>query len=209
MCRAAAVKESEANLNSRAATRYHGRMEIILASASPRRRMLLQAVGLAVEVCPQHVDESALNAEPVEIQVQRLSKLKAATCSENTRPVIAADTLVALNGDALGQPRDLTEAKAMLKRLSGQTHQVYTGICVRRDGQMHEALICTHVTFRDVSEAEIDIYLQHNEVMDKAGAYAVQGGAASFIENVDGPLDNVIGLPVQQTLELLHRLETA
>jgi len=171
--------------------------------------MLLMAAGLAVEVCPQHVDESAMGDETVEAQVQRLGKLKAMTCAENIRPVIAADTLVALNGDALGQPRSMEEAKNMLECLSGQTHQVYTGICVRRGVQICEASVCTHVEFRKINRDEIDTYLQHNEVMDKAGAYAVQGGAASFIESTDGPLDNVIGLPVRQTLQLLQQLEAA
>jgi len=208
MCTASAVKKRKA-LNRRAVTRYHHRMEIVLASASPRRRMLLQAAGLAVEVRPQHVDESASTNEPVEARVRRLSRAKAMACREARLPVIAADTLVALRGETFGQPRDAADAARMIQRLAGHTHQVYTGVCVRRGKELCETAVCTEVTFRSVDTHEIDTYLQHNEVMDKAGAYAIQGGAASFIEAVHGPLDNVIGLPVRHTLALLQTLGTA
>ncbi len=184
-------------------------MEIVLASASPRRRMLLQAAGLAVEVRPQHVDESASANEPVEARVRRLSRAKAMACREVRLPVIAADTLVALRGEAFGQPRDAADAARMIQSLAGHTHQVYTGVCVRMGKELRETAVCTEVTFRSVDTHEIDTYLQHNEVMDKAGAYAIQGGAASFIEAVHGPLDNVIGLPVRHTLALLQTLGTA
>lgn len=184
-------------------------MEIVLASASTRRRMLLQAAGLAVKVRPQQVDESAMAGEPVETQVQQLSRLKAESCHESSLPVIAADTLVAIRDEALGQPHNANDAKRMLTKLAGQTHQVFTGVCVRRGGHLRKTTVCTQVTFRSVSDSEIDTYLQHNDVMDKAGAYAIQGGAASFIETVKGPLDNVIGLPVKHTLDLLHMLEIA
>jgi len=205
MCAVSAVKERK-GLNRRTVKRYHPRMEVILASASPRRRMLLQAAGLAVEVRPQHLDESAPVDEPVKARVQRLSRAKAMACREERLPVVAADTLVALGGEVLGHPRDNRDAARMIRRLAGHTHQVYTGVCVRRGRGLGEATVCTEVTFRPVDEDEIDIYLQHNEVMDKAGAYAIQGGAASFIEAVRGPLDNVIGLPVRHTLALLQSL---
>lgn len=181
-------------------------MEIILASRSPRRLQLLQAAGLAVEVRPSHVDESPLPEETVEAMVQRLSRSKALACTESSVPVIAADTLVALDHEALGQPADLAAAKAMLQRLSGRRHEVLSGVCVRLGDRLEQALVRTTVRFRNLSEPEIDTYLIHNEVLDKAGAYAVQGGAAGFIEAIDGPLDNVIGLPVQATLQLLQRI---
>ena len=208
MCLAGAVKKCKA-LNRGAVKRYHRRMEIVLASASPRRRMLLQAAGLSVDVCPQQVDESAAVDEPVTARVRRLSRAKALSCREECRAVVAADTLVALHGEAFGQPQDAAEAAHMLMCLSGRTHEVYTGVCVRRGARLREATVCTRVAFRALRGDEIDTYLQHNDVLDKAGAYAIQGGAASFVEAVYGPLDNVIGLPVRHTLELLQAVGVA
>ncbi|HXH72345.1 MAG TPA: Maf family protein [Mariprofundaceae bacterium] len=181
-------------------------MEIILASRSPRRLQLLQGAGLAVEVRPSHVDESALPGETVDALVHRLARSKALTCTETSVPVIAADTLVALDGEALGQPVDLAAAKIMLQRLSGRQHVVVSGVCVRLGEKIEQTIVRTEVRFRPLDEREIDIYLLHNEVLDKAGAYAVQGGAAGFIEGIDGPLDNVIGLPVRATLNLLQHV---
>jgi len=179
---------------------------VILASKSPRRLKLLQAAGFAVEVMPSHVDESPLEGEPVQKQVVRLCRMKAEACPVNDRPVIAADTLVSLDGEALGQPENERQAEMMIRKLSGRTHQVFTAVCVRFGEELIGGTMSTSVRFRDINEDEIDNYLAHNEVMDKAGAYAIQGGAASFIESVDGPLDNVIGLPVGLTKELLLRI---
>jgi septum formation protein len=184
------------------------RMEIILASRSPRRLTLLQSAGLAVEVRPSHIDETPLPGESVTDLVSRLSRNKALACEVSTTipasvPIIAADTLVAIGSHVLGQPRDLTHAKTMLQQLSGQAHQVITGVCVRLGDQLVQQNVVTRVRFRALSHAEIDTYLAHNDVLDKAGAYAVQAGAASFIESIQGPLDNVIGLPVQITLKMI------
>jgi len=191
----------------KAKQRYHTQMEIILASRSPRRLILLQSAGLAVEVQPSHIDESPYPGESVTAMVQRLSRSKALACSASSdTPVIAADTLVATEKQVLGQPRDPGHAKTMLQQLSGIEHQVITGICVRLDDRIAQQHVVTRVRFRAISENEIDTYLAHNDVLDKAGAYAVQGGAASFIESIDGPLDNVIGLPVRTTLQLLSEI---
>jgi len=183
-------------------------MEVILASRSPRRLMLLQAAGLAVEVRPSHIDETPLPGEMVEAMVERLCLAKAMACNtdENT-PVIAADTLVAVDGEVLGQPCDLAHAKAMIGKLSGRQHHVMTGVCVHLGDRTLSKLIRTAVRFRDIDHAEIDNYLQHNDVLDKAGAYAVQAGAATFIEAIEGPLDNVIGLPVRTTLNMLAEIK--
>jgi len=179
-------------------------MEIILASRSPRRLNLLQSAGLAVDVRPSHIDESPLPGESVTDMVVRLCKSKAMACEAPAgMPVIAADTLVEIGSHVLGQPRDLAHAKAMLQRLSGHEHRVITGVCVRLGERIAQQQVITRVHFRSLSEDEIDTYLTHNEVLDKAGAYAIQGGAASFIIAIDGPLDNVIGLPVRTTLNLL------
>ncbi len=185
-------------------------MQVILASRSPRRLMLLQAAGLAVEVRPSHIDESRRQGEQVEELVERLAREKALACEAvGDIPVIAADTLVALDGHVLGQPDDLGEAARMLERLSGRIHEVHTGVCVRLGPTHRQASVRTQVRFRRLSATEIDTYLAHNEVLDKAGAYAVQGGAASFIEEIRGPLDNVIGLPVTATLRLLDAILAA
>jgi len=164
---------------------------------------LLAAAGVAVEVRPSHIDEAPLPGESVDATVLRLGRQKALACESEHVPVIAADTLVCLDGDPLGQPRDLAHAKAMLLSLAGRSHEVHTGVCVRLGGRMLAEIVTTRVTFRPLSAAAIDTYLLHNEVLDKAGAYAVQAGAASFITAIDGPLDNVVGLPVQRTLALL------
>lgn len=180
-------------------------MQVILASRSPRRLMLLQAAGLAVEVRPSHIDETLLPDESVDVSVQRLAVAKAAAVAGGAElPVIAADTLVAIDGQPLGQPADLDAARAMLRRLSGNTHRVYTGVCVRIGEKQAQGLAHSEVSFSPLSDVQIDTYLQHNEVLDKAGAYEIQGGGASFVHAVNGPLDNVIGLPVRLTLQLLH-----
>lgn len=181
-------------------------MQAILASKSPRRRHLLQAAGLAVEVRPAHIDESLLANEDVAHAVQRLAVAKAAALDSCDIPIIAADTLVALDGKPLGQPADIDEAREMLTALSGSTHQVYSGVCVVHRGHSLHQSMCTEVCFSTLSTKQIDTYLQHNEVLDKAGAYEIQGGAASFVRAVIGPLDNVIGLPVQLTLNMLEEV---
>ena len=182
-------------------------MEVILASRSPRRLMLLQSAGLAVEVRPSHIDETPLPGETVAEIVARLGREKAMACECSPDiPVIAADTLVAIDGKPLGQPADLAEAKEMLLTLSGKTHHVLTGVTVRLGNRIQADLVQTRVVFRNLSAEEIDTYLAHNEVLDKAGSYAIQGGAASFIEAIEGPLDNVIGLPVRTTLNILAEI---
>ncbi|MDQ6973726.1 MAG: Maf family protein [Mariprofundaceae bacterium] len=182
-------------------------MEVILASKSPRRLQLLQCAGFAVEVMPSHIDETPLFGESVPEMVMRLCRIKAQACPIEYRPVIAADTLVSLQGEALGQPEDLSHAKAMLQQLSGQQQSVLTAVCVRLGQHMISRTVTTTLQFRGLSEAEIDVYLKHNDVLDKAGAYAIQAGAASFIIDVHGPLDNVMGLPIQTTCQMLEELE--
>lgn len=190
-------------------TRYHADMKVILASRSPRRLALLQSAGLAVEVLPVGIDESPLPSETVEAMVNRLSHAKAAACQASGKiPIIAADTLVAIDNLALGQPVDMNEARAMLQQLSGRAHRVLTSVSVRLEEKYASETVTTRVRFRSLSGREIDVYLQHNDILDKAGAYAIQAGAASFIEAIDGPLDNVIGLPVCTTLNMIDQLRT-
>jgi len=184
-------------------------MDIILASQSPRRLFLLEAAGLVVNVRPSHIDETPLAGESVQAMTQRLCQEKAAACDiqgQKDIPVVAADTLVALGDEALGQPQDLAEAQSMIKKLSGQKHQVHTTVCVRLDDVYRLETVTTEVCFRDISAAEIEVYVQHNDILDKAGAYAIQGGASGFITGIEGALDNVIGLPVATTLALIAKV---
>jgi len=179
---------------------------VVLASRSPRRSMLLERVGFAVEVHPSNIDETALPDEGAHALVARLCQAKAEASTGSDLPIIAADTVVSLDDHILGQPVDLAAAAAMLARLSGRAHRVLTGVCVRyRSAYLHE-VVATKVHFRKLTAEEIDGYLAHNAVLDKAGGYAIQEGAASFIDAIDGPLDNVIGLPVLTTLRLLKSM---
>jgi len=191
-------------------THHTSGMEIILASRSPRCLTLLRAAGLTVEVRPSHIDETPLPEESVNDMVERLSHNKAMACNAPPDvPVIAADTLVATGPHVLGQPSDMAHAKTMLQQLSGHEHRVITGVCVRLGEQVEQHQVITKVRFRALSTNEIDTYLAHNDVLDKAGAYAIQGGASSFIIAIDGPLDNVIGLPVHTTLKLLSECKSS
>jgi len=178
-------------------------MEVILASRSPRRLHLLQAAGFAVEVRPAHVNETLREAEATDKAELRLARAKAEATESAGTPIIAADTLVSVDGEPLGQPCNLAEARAMLRRLSGRTHQVFTGVCIRLGDRFVADIARTDVRFIELTDAMLDVWLSHNEVLDKAGAYEIQGGGASFVCGVDGPLDNVIGLPVGLVRRLL------
>ncbi len=179
-------------------------MEVVLASQSPRRRMLLEAAGFRVRQQPVEIEETILDGETPEAAARRLAVAKAEAAPATNLPVIAADTLVAISGRILGKPRDLADAEAMLKTLFGRTHTVITGVAVRRGTQLRASVVRTQVRMRTPSDEELRAYLAHNAVLDKAGAYAIQEGAASFVVGVRGPLDNVIGLPVACVRELLR-----
>ena len=185
-------------------------MKIILASQSPRRLFLLQAAGFSIDVRPSHIDESPKQGENVQNMTSRLCMEKAKACilqgDELQTPVIAADTLVAISDEVLGQPEDLEQARIMIQKLSGKKHQVHTTVCVRLADDYLLQTVTTQVSFRTISDAEIDVYVQHNDILDKAGAYAIQGGASGFITSIQGSLDNVIGLPVQETIALLNKI---
>jgi len=185
----------------------------VLASSSPRRRDLLARLGLEPELRPADVDEAPLDGEAPDVLVLRLARAKAAA---SVRPggdvetplrdevVLAADTIVALHGIALGKPRDADDAAAMLRRLSGHTHQVMTGIAVRHGERELTDLVTTDVTFRELTDGEVAWYLATGEPTDKAGAYALQGAGAVLVDRVDGSDTNVIGLPLAQTIVLLR-----
>ena len=179
---------------------------ILLASASPRRQELLTRMGLSFTVCPAELDESRWDGLPPQDLVESLSQAKgeivAASAPAGTL-VIAADTVVVLDGQVLGKPRDEAEAASMLARLSGHTHEVYTGLSIRRD-----ALVCTthqitSVRFRSLTEEDIARYVKTGEPMDKAGAYGIQGYGAMLVSIISGDYFNVMGLPVCLLAQLL------
>ena len=187
-------------------------VRIILASASPRRRELmemLRAPGL--EVIPAQGEETPDPAlSPAEL-VMALSRQKAAEvcarCGDDAAVVIGADTVVALDGEILGKPKDTEDARRMLSALSGRSHEVYTGVTVRRGDAARSAFERTLVTFRPLEAGEIDRYIATGEPMDKAGAYGAQGLASLFVERLEGDFFNVMGLPLCLLGKLLKGLD--
>jgi septum formation protein len=179
---------------------------VVLASRSPRRTELLSLIGVPHRVAPSGVPEDAQPGESPRDQVLRLACDKAeAVLSGETGDalVIGADTLVVLDGLTLGQPRDASEAAAMLRRLSGRTHTVLTGVCLaRRERPRARGVSESRVTFHAMSEGEIQAYVAGGEPMDKAGAYAAQGLGAVFLASIEGSFHNVVGFP----LDLFYRL---
>ena len=184
-------------------------MNIILASQSPRRKELLERMGIRdFETISPNVDESAFRGLPPEELVRRLSAEKAAAVAGRAGEdaiVIAADTVVALEGAVLGKPADELDAFKMLSALSGVRHQVYTGVTVCRGGEKQTAHEVTDVTFRELSEEEIEHYIATGEPMDKAGAYGIQGYGALLIQGISGDYYNVMGLPVCRLSGMLAR----
>jgi septum formation protein len=181
---------------------------ILLASASPRRSELLRQIGVAHAVRPVNVDESVLPGEAPSAYVLRLAEAKAAELwcrldERERRPVLAADTTVALEGVIFGKPVDAADARAMLGRLSGRTHEVHTAVAVRHAGGAAARVSSSHVSLRELTAAEIDAYWATGEPADKAGGYAVQGRAAVFIRHIAGSYSGIMGLPLYETWELL------
>jgi septum formation protein len=186
-------------------------MRVILASQSPRRRELLTLIGIKHEVLPADIDESLLPGELPAPHAERLARAKAHAIAEREpgAVVIAADTIVVVDGDVLGKPRDRSEARAMLKRLSGRTHTVLTAIAVARESRTESAVESVDVTFRALSDEEITAYIATGEPMDKAGAYGIQGYGATIVERVDGDYFSVMGLGLRRLVDLLERVGAA
>jgi septum formation protein len=186
-----------------------GHCAIYLASASPRRGELLRQIGVAHEARPVDVDESPRAGEAPAHYALRLAQEKARALWEQVpdaerRPVLAADTTVALGEEILGKPAGRADAIMMLERLSGREHQVHTAIALLHAGGADSRVSTSSVTFRLLSPAEIEWYWQTGEPADKAGAYAVQGKAAIFIRHLAGSYSGVMGLPLFETWELLE-----
>jgi septum formation protein len=182
-------------------------VQIILASASPRRKELLDQIKVTYKVHPVDLDETPLPDETPLDYVQRLAAEKSAACVAQLKteiPVLAADTAVVLGRVIMGKPKDQADALAMLTQLSGKTHQVYSAISLR--GREHSlAVSITEVTFRCLTEREMLDYWHSGEPVDKAGSYAIQGIGGMFVGSIKGSFSGVVGLPLFETAELLSK----
>lgn len=188
--------------------------KIILASASPRRKEILEAVGIPFEVVRSDADESSISFGcAAQVYVQELALLKATAAAKKlidkkrkNMLVVAADTIVVSDGNIMGKPSDEAEAAAMLGQLSGKTHEVITGICVFRLDDAFSVCdsVVTKVRFKELSGNMIDEYIATGEPMDKAGAYGIQGRGALLCERIEGDYFNVVGLPVSRLWDILH-----
>ncbi len=181
---------------------------LVLASKSPRRQELLAGLGLEFEVYPSRLTEPPAQGQQPEDYVSLLAGLKARSVSPlfPHAGIIAADTVVVCEGKILGKPRNKNEARAMLQRLSGRTHKVFTGYAILYQSQLYTRSVRTEVLFKKLKAVEIEAYLATGEPMDKAGAYAIQGIASYMIKAVRGSVTNVIGLPLSELVEDLLRL---
>lgn len=183
--------------------------KLILASASPRRKELLEQIGFEFQVHALDMDESMLPGETVSQHVKRLALEKARlgyeqlSQQENEPVVLAADTVVEVNGDVLGKPADTQQAADFLTRLSGKQHKVHTAVAVVAGRQELTEISSSEVEFTALSEQRISAYVATGEPLDKAGAYAIQGIAAQFIVNLNGSYSGVMGLPLYETAKLL------
>lgn len=181
---------------------------LILASASPRRHQLLLQIGVPHRIVPAHIAEQQQPGERIEACVERLAVQKALSVwepSDRTLPVLGADTAVLIDERMLGKPKHRTEALAMLAQLSGRTHQVLSGIAlIAAAGEVQTRLSVSEVRFREVGQAEAAAYWESGEMQDKAGGYAIQGRGAIFVAELRGSYSGVMGLPLQETAQLLR-----
>lgn len=180
---------------------------VVLASASPRRRYLLESAGFEVLVRPSSVEEFSGGLAPRALVLAN-AEMKAMEVAASTSGdlVLGADTIVVFDGEILGKPRDLAHAAEMLRRLSGRTHEVLTGVCMLRGGTVARCSFVesTCVAFRSLEEGMIGAYLQEINPLDKAGSYAAQEDRGRLIERIEGSMENVIGLPVARVIEAME-----
>ena len=174
-------------------------IKLLLCSASPRRRELLERLGVRFSLAPAHIDERRTDGEPAMAYALRMAKEKASACARPGVVALAADTVVVAGEEVLGKPRDRSDAERMLRKLSGIEHKVITAVCVPPQIRAVE----TAVRFAPLSDAQVRWLASSGDGDDKAGAYAVQGLAGALIERIDGSFTNVVGLPLVETLQML------
>ena len=182
---------------------------VYLASRSPRRRELLRQLGVAFEVVEADVDEAALPSEDARALVARLAQDKAeagahAVAGKHIAPILGADTVVEIDGEILGKPRDRAHAEATLAKLSGRCHRVFSGVALWKRGVVRLQVSRSEVCFRPLDARERRLYCESGEALDKAGAYAIQGLGATFVERLSGSPSGVMGLPLRETADLLR-----
>jgi septum formation protein len=177
-------------------------MSLILASASPRRKQLLEMLGIAAEVRPSHIEEVHATGETPLAYVERLARDKARSVPGDL--VLGADTTVLLDDTLLEKPADPADALRMLRRLQGRTHEVITSVALVARGTLYQATDITRVTFRPASDTLLEAYIATGEPMDKAGAYGIQGYGAALVERIEGDFFGVMGLPLRLVLQLLE-----
>jgi len=189
-------------------TRSDSPVRVVLASQSPRRRELLTLVGIAHEVMPADIDESYLVGETPRAHCERLAREKAAAIAARVPDAltIGSDTIVVIDGEVLGKPRDADDAAQVLRRLSGRAHTVFTAVAVDWQGTVRSAVEEVEVTFRALTGAEVAAYVATGEPMDKAGSYGIQGYGATIVTRIDGDYFAVMGLPVQRMVRLIEAL---
>ena len=183
-------------------------VKVILASGSPRRRQLLDLIGIEHEVSPSNIDESMRARETPRRHAERLAREKASAVAtrQPDKITVAADTIVVINRKVLGKPRDAEDARRMLATLSGREHTVITAVAVARGRKIRSAVEEVKVRFRRLRDDDIDAYLATGEPMDKAGAYGIQGFGATIVESVNGDYFAVMGLPLARLIMLLRDL---
>jgi septum formation protein len=176
---------------------------MVLASSSPRRRQLLEMLGIPVEVRPPHIAEVRAPGETAQAYVERLAREKAAAVPGDL--VLAADTTVVVDGEMLEKPTDAADALRMLEQLAGRTHEVITAVALRAPGGTRQATDVTRVTFRPAGRDVLSAYVATGEPMDKAGAYGIQGYGAALVERIEGDFFSVMGLPLRLVLALMEQ----
>lgn len=180
---------------------------IVLASRSPRRVQLLSHLGIAPEIVPADIDETPRHRENAIVYVERLAREKVTAISQREQYVsaviVGADTTIAIDNDILGQPVDRDEAQTMLRRLSGRTHRVHTGVAVIDTSGIRSTVVTTLVTCVPITDELLAWYLDTNEWEGKAGSYAIQGQGATLVATIRGSYSNVVGLPLRETAQLL------
>ena len=183
--------------------------KLILASGSPRRSEILGFVGWDFEKRVADIDETEFPDEKPEAYVQRLAREKAVAIAEDNKGavVLGADTIVVIDGEIVGKPVDLEDAKMMIKKLSGRWHEVLTGVALVRDSAASVESQTTRVKFRELTESEVEFLVEKGDPLDKAGAYAVQAQAALFIERIEGDYWNVVGLPINLVYKLMREFD--
>jgi septum formation protein len=185
--------------------------DLILASGSSRRHSLLKKLNLEYRVVIPNVDETVYRCELATQYVTRIAIQKARSAYESSvpvtdeKPVLAADTIIVLNGEIMGKPSDMQHAKHILKKLSAKEHEVLTALCLKVQDHMFESIVTTKVKFKHLANAQINAYCLTDEPYDKAGAYAIQGLGANFIEYILGSYSNVMGLPLYKVCNLLKQ----